>query len=275
MRAQRRRRAAGWTMIVVGVASAVVAIVGVFVGRSLLSNTEDSVDDSLLVTSEALTTVDATLALADDVLVTISDGVDTIAAATGEVGTSFDDVRVAVDGVSALTGGEIATSIETISDALPELGRAASTIEGLLDDLGRIPLAPDYDPAVRISEVLEDLEADLGPLPDELRTQSAAVQQATASIDDLDERLEAIETDLVALGVQLDRSQLLLDDYRATTARAITVAARTRDDLGSDIGAARTLVVLLGLLIAAGQLAPIWTGVELLRSVPPHTDERR
>jgi hypothetical protein len=96
------------------------------------------------------------------------------------------------------------------------------------------------------------------PVPTQLRDFSADLEQARSSADDLSARLGQLQRDLRAVNVDVSESVALLDRYEATTSEAQALASRARDDLRSQARWARTLVVLLGVAFAAGQLLPLW-----------------
>ena len=50
---------------------------------------------------------------------------------------------------------------------------------------------------------------------------------------------------------------MLIERYRQSTSDASALAAGTRDDLDRDVWLSRVLIVVLGLAIAVGQIAPL------------------
>lgn len=62
----------------------------------------------------------------------------------------------------------------------------------------------------------------------------------------------------------MDESAELVGRYRHQAGRAGDLVVDSRDDLDSSVTAMRVLVVLGGLVFAAGQLVPLWVGSRLL-----------
>jgi hypothetical protein len=107
---------------------------------------------------------------------------------------------------------------------------------------------------------------DLRPIADDLQEASGTLSGLAASSDDVIARLDELGRDLDGIDRSLDESRRLIERYRLSTAKAAALATSTREDLDRDVWLSRLLIVVLGVSIAVGQVAPFHIGRELARS---------
>jgi ABC-type transporter Mla subunit MlaD len=257
-------RAAGTAMVVVGVFGVVVGLIGIVVGRQMVTELERAVDDSLVLTAEALDSVGATIDVARDVVGTVDDGLATIGDVTVEVAESLDATQRVLARVGTATGGQLPDGLERVTGTLPTLVSAAGAIDDALRLLSRAPFGPDYDPDVAFDDALRPLADALTPIPDQLREMSSDLGELAGSAGALRDSIDRLSGDVERVAGDLAEADVLLDRYATTATEARAVAGRTRTDLGGQSDAARLLVTLLGLAFAAGQIVPLWFGRELL-----------
>jgi hypothetical protein len=79
-------------------------------------------------------------------------------------------------------------------------------------------------------------------------------------------RLDELGQDLDGIDRSLDESRRLIERYRLSTAEAAALTTTTQEDLDRDVWLSRLLIVVLGVAIAVGQIAPFHIGRELARS---------
>ena len=139
----------------------------------------------------------------------------------------------------------------------------------MLRELSAVPFGPEYDPQPASATSVQAVRDDLQPIADDLSNASGTLSDLSASSDDVTDRLDALAIDLDAVDRSLDESRVLIDRYRQSTSDASALAAGTRDDLDRDVWLSRVLIVVLGLAIAVGQIAPYRIGRELARTPSP------
>ncbi|MFP5322122.1 MAG: hypothetical protein ACLGIC_09780, partial [Acidimicrobiia bacterium] len=249
--------AAGRAMVAVGVVGLVVAVVGTAVGWVLVGNLRDTVDESLAVTEEVVSNVEDTVVVASDVVDDLGAGLRALDEVLAQLRLGVRDLEPVVADVGALTV-EVPAALGEFQATLGQVSTAAAGVEGVLQQLSRVPLGPDYDPETTLAEQLRRLSGDLDPIV-------ATLTDARTDVAALEERSQELTRELRALGVEvqslvrrLDRSADLVDRYREQAGRADDLVVDSRDDLGDQVALMRALVVLGGLSFAAAQLVPLW-----------------
>jgi hypothetical protein len=256
-------RAAGTAMLIVGGFGVLVGLIGIVVGRQLVTELEQSVDESLVLTTEALESVGDTIDVARRVVDTVDDALSTVGDVTTEITGSLEAAQRVLAQVASATGGQFPDGLESVTNTLPTLVGAAGAIDNALRLLSQAPFGPDYDPAVPLDDALRPLADTLTPIPDQLREISADVGELAGSAEELRDAVDRLAGNVQAVSVDLAEADALLDRYAATAGEAQTVAEDARSDLSDQSDTARLLVTLLGLAFAAGQIVPLWFGREL------------
>ena len=83
---------------------------------------------------------------------------------------------------------------------------------------------------------LQNSRPAIAPLPDQLRAQAAPLDALAGDFEDFGAATAEISEDLVALQLQLDEAEGLLDSYASTAEEATTVVADIRSDLDGSAG---------------------------------------
>ncbi len=258
------RRTLGVAMIAIGCAGIVASIAGVVVGQRVVGQVDDSVDDTLVLTADALTAANDSVAVTRSILDTLRSSVVTVTATIDTLQTSIDDSASVVGDVGVLSGGALPDTLEAIGQLMPAIESTAASIDATLRALSAAPFGPDYDPAVPFDAAIGDVADAIGPLPEQLRALSARLEELSGSSEDISAALTSMRANLTTLDEQLVDVGAILDRYAATAADAEALARRSRDDLGASVTAARVMLVVLALVFASGQIVPIWLGRQLM-----------
>ncbi len=260
-----RRLLVGRALVTVGVVGALGAAAGTVTASSLLGSLDQALEDSVEVTATAVDALAATVVVADDAVGEIARTLrDT--AVTGRALADAADATVAVlAGAADVTGEEIAGSLAAIDATMPALIDAARVIDRTLSALDALPIGPDYDPEVPFDEALRDVRTELAELPAALRREAALLRTGAQRMGAVAEASTAVTVDLRLLAGTLDELEVVLDEVRGVTDRAAEVLRDGGGDLTTDTGAARVLVVVVGLATMLGQAVPIGAGWLLLR----------
>ena len=259
------RRATAKAMISIGILGVFTAIVGVIVGAILISQVESSVDDSLLLTNEALTAVDDSITVTASIVDTVRTGTESVRTTMGTVETSLDDASSAIGDSADFMGGSLPDALDAVSDVLPTIESAAGAIDDALEAVSRAPFGPNYNPEQPFDESIADLATAIDPLPEELRSLSQGFDDLTTTTSTMSQQVGQLALDVATLQEQLDEVATLFDRYTSTTADAKALAAESRSDLAQSASMSRWLLVLLAAVFALGQIVPIWLGLTLLR----------
>ena len=266
-----QRRTVGKAMISIGVAGVLAGIGAVIVGQTLVRQVETSVDDSLVVTTKALSAVNDSITVTGTIVDTIRDGVASVGTTITSVRQAIDDSSTAISDTGEFLGGSLPDSIAAVSDVLPTIEGIASSVDSALRTLSRAPFGPDYNPSQPFDEAIARLSTALDPLPEQLRTLSEDFTGLNSSTSTISTNLSTLSDDITTLQTQLDSVSTLVDRYATTATEAAAIAASSRRDLHDSARSARLLLIVLGLVFIAGQIVPIWLGTALLAEEPLHT----
>jgi hypothetical protein len=262
------RRSLGRAIMVAAVVACVTSVVGIVVAWQLVGELAHTTRSSLAIVGDTLVTVDDTLDVADSVVETVDGGIGTVRDSLVTISTNVENGAAALDAFADLTE-RLPANLERIDSGLGGLQSTADAVDSVLRQLSDIPFGPDYDPEVGLAASVQSMRDDLQPIADELSKASGSLNELAQSSDDVIDRLDALADDLRAVDRSLDESRALIERYRASTADAATLAKTTQDELDRDVWLSRILILVLGLSIAVGQIAPFRIGRELARTPEP------
>ncbi len=251
-------------MIGIGVAGIIVSVTSVIVGQSLIRQVETSVDDSLRLTSEALSAVADSIRVTDSIVDTIRVGMTGVQSTMVTIESSLAEASTAVADSGEFLGGSLPEALEAVNEVLPTIESIASSVDSALRVLERAPFGPDYDPVQPFDEAIADLSSAIEPLPAQLRTLSVDFDGLNDATNSVAAQVVALAQDIAMLDTQLGDVSTLLDRYARTAAQAELLAVSSRRDLADSAGSTRMLLILLGTVFALGQIVPIWLGSVLL-----------
>ena len=255
----------GKWMVAIGCIAMVVSVVGILVGQSVIGQVQGSVDDSLVLTNQALVVVVDSIHTTSTIVATVRTGVTNISSTLDTLNKSVADTTTAIAGSTTFIGTSLPSALDAVNNVLPTIQSVAHSVDSALRVISQAPFGPNYNPAKPFDQAIGDLSTAISPLPAELRTLSQQFNGLTASSKKISDQLGVLSGDVQRLDQQLSQVSALVDRYAQTAANAQAVTALSRHNLASSARAARVLLVLLGALFAIGQIVPIWLGTELLR----------
>jgi hypothetical protein len=264
--ARIRPDVAGRIMVAVAAVGVLVGISATIVGWRLAGHLFDGVDDSLAVATQSLESVDESITVVETLVVDVRDGVATLDRTIADVATATETTVAAMQEFTD-EAPQLANGVESIRDSVAEAGDAGSTIDRTLESLDDLPGVPDYGPSQSLGETITGLVDELDALARTLRSVDAGAQDVDATLAPLLADLADAREDLAALDRNLENSESLLEQYRASADEASGIALRTRADLTNDVRATRVLIVLGGLVFTVGQIVPYWLGRTILLEV--------
>jgi methyl-accepting chemotaxis protein len=264
-RAALNRRSLGKAIMVAAVVACVTALIGVVVAWRLVGDLSHTTQSSLVIVSDTLATVDDTLELADSIIDTVDDGIETVGNSLSTISSTVEDGGATLDVFADLTSN-LAPSLERIDSGLGGLQSTVGVVDDFLRQVSAAPFGPDYNVETGLASSVQAVRDDLRPIADDLEGASGTLNRLASSSDDVIARLDELAQDLGDIDRSLDESRDLIERYRRSTAEAAALTAATLDDLDRDVWLSRLLIVVLGVAIAVGQLAPFHIGRELARS---------
>ncbi len=259
------RRVLGKAIMVAAGVACVASLVGVVVAWRLVGNLSATTQSSLVIVGDTLVTVDDTLELADSIIDNVDEGIETVGRSLSTISTTVDDGGATLDAFADVTSN-VAPSLDRVDSGLGGLQSAVNVVDEFLQRLSRAPFGPDYNPENGLASSVQAVRDDLRPIAEDLQEASGTLSELAASSDDVIARLDELGQDLAGIDESLDESRRLIERYRLSTAEAAALATTARGDLDRDVWLSRLLIVVLGVSIAVGQIAPFHIGRELARS---------
>ena len=261
-------RRVGRSMQTIAVFGVVVAAVAGIVTWNFLGDLERNVDRSLVIGANAAVTLSETIDVADALIVTLDDGLVAVSGMIESVGATIDNVTGVADAASDLAT-TLPNSFVDIDAALVTVQDLGATVDTALSALAILPFGPDYDPEVPFPQAIGNLRDSLAPLGEQLTVIGEELGGFADSSGALASGVEGFLANIDASRDALSDTQVLLDSYRVAADDASDLAITSRTDLNVTITWIRLVVVLLALLIAAGQLMPWWLGSRLVEAESP------
>ena len=257
------RRSAGTIMVVIAYVGVISALVGAVVGWQFLGELSDANKQGLELAEESLTAADAVVGrrrrhrrcgrrFARRAEFDHHDG---------RRRDRRDDRGRRVDG---RTRGGAARHARSVDNGLASIATIAGTIDNTLSQLSRIPLAPDYDPDVTLSDAIGNLRGDIAPLG---RRRACGVRRPRHVLG------AAATTSKASWPIWRRASRRCRwrsvarrtssPQARTSTDAALALAQTTLSDIGNQLALTRLLLVIVAIAIAIGQIVPYWVGREL------------
>ncbi|MEX0868436.1 MAG: hypothetical protein WD011_02075 [Nitriliruptoraceae bacterium] len=256
---------AGRIMIGIAIVGAVASLVAGVVGRQLVSDFEDGLKQSLALSAAALDTVDDSFAIADDALEIVTAGVADAEGAVGGLGRSMAEGQTALEALRALTGENVADSLDALEATLPAVEQAATSIDRTLSALSALPFGPSYAPQRPLGATIGELRESIAGLPDELRDQAEQAERMSDELASATEGTMATADALGAIAERLAVASELITQYSQRTAQARDVVEDQRHALAVSARQARILIVGFSALFAVSQVVPLYFGLALSR----------
>ncbi|MEX0705659.1 MAG: hypothetical protein WD041_03495 [Nitriliruptoraceae bacterium] len=256
---------AGRVMIGIAIVGVVASLVAAVIGRQLVTDFEDGLEQSLALSAGVLDTVDDSFDIAEDSLDIVTAGVTDAEGAVDALGRSMAEGQTALEALRALTGGNVADALDALGETLPAVEQAATSIDRTLAALSALPFGPSYAPQRPFGETIGELRQSIAGLPEELRDQAEQAERTSDELTVATERTVATADALGALAERLAVVSELVTEYSQRTAQAREVVEDQRHALAASATWARVLVVGFSALFAVGQLVPLYLGFALSR----------
>jgi len=274
------RKVLGIIMLVIGLAGIVLSISGAVAGRRLIAGIGDTLDANLRLTIQSLDAVNESLTLTRQTIREIGIGLDTLAVTGEQAASSLEDTRPMVEQISQVLSDDVAGSLETFQERLPDMVEVAGAIDETLTTLSRfridrtilgIPLrydlGIDYDPEVPFAQSVEELGASLEGLPEELRVLETHLEVADANLGEISSDARLLAGDLERINESMDDLAPQLEEFNATLTDFADSARQLRATLETQLNTFQTVWVVVMIWLALTQIAPLYLGYELVRGL--------
>lgn len=267
-------RRVGRLMRTVGMIGVLAGIGAIAIGLWLLYDLDAVFAQSLELTADSLVTVDSSLGVATESVQLVGAGVGDAEETSRGLQESLVEGSGLLRETATLTRTGVAESLESFERSLPALIQVAGTIDSTLRAVDQLPVGPEYDPDEPFDDSLRTLQRNLAGLPDELREQADAIDEAGDNLAAVGRQSVDIANAMRDVRMSLDDAGQVLAEYKTTTSQASALIEGTRADLERRLWILRALVVALGLIYCVGQILPIYLGGRMANMFKPDPPQR-
>jgi ABC-type transporter Mla subunit MlaD len=170
----------------------------------------------------------------------------------------MDTTAGTLDTIHTSLTGSLTDSIVSIKDVLPGIKDGARAIDTALTDLSKLPIGPDYKPAVLFADSIQGLSDAVGALPADIDTLATKVDELQGSTTALNLDLTQLSTTVSKMHDNIAAVQDALDKYVPAAADARLVASRARSNLDNDTALARLLIIAIALALVLSEVVLLW-----------------
>ena len=241
-----------------GVLALVTSVIGLVLGLVLIDSLSGDLNDSVGLSASALTAIEETLGVIENVVAEVDDGLAAAAASIGGASEGVETTTGRLEDVADFLDGDLQSNIEAIHGSMPAAIQAAGAIDATLRALAL--LGVDYDPDEPFDESLIAVEEALADLPAQLGAQAEAIRALVPVSQQFADDAATLAGSFASLSVELGASQRLIDSYRATLAQAQGVVDQTGSALTANIWLLRLMVVMMALTGSALAIGLITLG---------------
>jgi hypothetical protein len=269
-------RSVGRTLTIVSTVGMVLTVVATALAFVLVGRLHRSVDDSLGVAVQTIDAVDESITVSKQVVDTISTALDGVAATLTTIGGSTATASDTLDTLDTFLKGSLTSSVVSIQQVLPTIQGVAGAIDTSLTAISKLPIGPDYQPAISFADSIQGLSDAITPLPGDIDSLATNVADLQTSVASVSTDLSQLVGTVTSLQGDIKAIKDALDQYLPVAANAREVALHNRDRLRADTTLGRVLVILVGLVLILTQAATGWVGrllVERETSVSTTTSE--
>jgi hypothetical protein len=238
-------RGTGRVLVVLGVVGLVLALITTLVAWLLVDQVFDSLEESLILTDEALVAVADTVGVAEDVLSATATGLESVSVVIGDVEEGLAATERVLGEADTMLGETVPAAIDAIRLPLPALITSTDVITRVLNGLPFVgdSVVPEPPPA----DSLRTIDEELADLARQLRDPSVRLAVVGGQFADVRQELGRTGETLDFLVQTVETAEVVLAGYET----AASSASRIVDDEISDLGARRLLAVVLAGLFAA------------------------
>lgn len=248
----------GRALVRIGLAGLILAVVASAIAWLLVDGSIDSLEDSLEVTDESVVAVAETIDVLEDALGDAGDGLTSLSTATEDSQQALAVTAQTLEAADTVLAESVPEGIEAIRGPLPGLITSSELLSGVLSGLSFLGL--DYQPDPAPEDSLRAIDTALAELADRLRDPDTRLTGVASEISGVAGEFEDIDARVSDLAASVERAEVVLASYEAATERAASLVDQTKSDLAGRRILARTLVIVLGVIVVAGQAVPILLG---------------
>jgi methyl-accepting chemotaxis protein len=273
------RRILGLILLLVGLSGLVLSVAGAIVGPRLVDDVVGGIDENLAITAQTLDTVEDTLILTRDTVSEVNAGLETVEISTRNLSRAVSETQPLIEQVAVVTGEDVPQSLEAIQDTIPNLAEVAGAVDETLTTLSRLRLEEtipivnytidlnlgvDYQPEMRFDESIIQIGESIEGVPERLRSLQVYINVANENLTVIGDDLDQIAADLEDLNQQADQLDPLVVEYMNTTTELSDNVRLMRTNLRQQQEQIQLIVAIAMIWLGLTQLAPLYLGWELI-----------
>ncbi len=264
-------------LLLVGIVGIGIAVAGVLFGFRVVDAIGIALDQTLVLTSESLNTVNDTLVLTKQTVAQTGEAIGTVGDTMGSVSQMLDDTQPLLDNVSTVATEDVPNSLEATQDAIPNLVAVAGAIDSTLERLSSfqyertilgVPigfdLGIDYEPEAPFDESVAQVGASLKGVPDNLRGLQVHLGTASDNLATVSDNLQTLTENLANIEGSVEEVGPLLDDYISLVNQINDNITQTRANVSAQLQTVKTGIIILFVWFGLNQLVPLYLGADLI-----------
>ena len=255
--------AAATALTAIGIVGIVLSLAIGILGWRLIGDLGNAATQSLTLSGEALITIDRTIVVVRETVGTLGDGLATVEGSLDDASTTLESASDLFDVTADVAATDLPASIASVRQALPPLISSAESITDAIGALSIFGINPG--PTQPLAEPIIEIETNLVQLEERLRTQAGAIAAISTDFESFSGDAADLADNVGQMNQDLAAAESLLIDYETTAANARDAIETTQAEVSKTVSTARATVVVLAVLFAMSQAAPITMG-RILRS---------
>ncbi len=280
------RKITGFVLLLIGLVGVVLAIGAYIVSPNVVDAVVDGLDSTLALTSESLSTVDETLALAQTTITDVNTGLDTVGETAVSLSQTIKDTQPMLDQVTQITSQDAPNSIESVQAAIPNVAEVAGVIDDTLITLNAFKidesflgidlnydLGINYEPTVSFDETVTELGSSLDGLPEQLRDLEPSLVSASENMDTISDSIVTISGDLDNINGRIAEVNPLLDDYKSIIGEINDTVQQIQTSVSGQVGTAKLVLRVVAAWMGFMQFSLLYLGWDLMTREDDDDDE--
>ena len=266
------RRITGSIMIIAAVISLLVSVIlligiwryrqpvtaGIIENLDLLYTTTATIDDSLLLIEEAVTS--------------LTEATETISQSSNAISEAINSTSLMADSFAGLLGDDLPTTILNTQTAITSAQSSAVVIDNVLTGLASIPLLGlDYNPPMPLNQALGNVSETLSEIPPNLEQIEIGLKSTSSNLLHLQADLELINLNLQNIQVTMDEAQKVIDDYQNQVELLMERLEASRSAAPDWVLGAAWLLTLVIFWLSISQFGLLLQGFDILLNTRKET----
>jgi hypothetical protein len=256
----------GIVLIVAGVAGLIFCLVGIIVLGQAQQAVETAAMNQLELVDRALTATTDGLLVADATLSQASAATQALEGTVTGLGQAMEGTGSTVDAVAGMIGDQLPATISVTEETLSGLAQTAQVVDDVLLLVSNIPILglDQYDPAVPLSQGIQEVVSSLAGIPTSLGNAEAGLTTASGSLETMQSDITVMASEIAAIVTSLQAAGAIIEEYLLVVAELQALVSFVRTGLPDWLLWSRVGLSLVLVWLGIAQFGLITQGWELL-----------